>query len=169
MHGYMHLYAQGRGCALAFRGSDDRLDWRNDYRARPLPLILCSSASSSGQEERLFFLDGPKGSGMGDLDRPGLRHCQRRLGVHTVRILQSAFKHKSSDLSPPKKPKTIEQVHYGFYDSFRLLSHGTTLEEDWRALLRNGTCDPSVALLTGHSLGGAFVVFARILGCEFLI
>ncbi len=65
---------------------------------------------------------------------------------------------------PVNKPPP--QLHYGFYDSFRLLSHGTTLGEDWRALLRNGTCDPSVALITGHSLGGAFVVFAKILGCE---
>lgn len=58
-----------------------------------------------------------------------------------------------------------KQLHYGFYDSFRLLSHGTTLEEDWRALVRNRTCDASVALITGHSLGGAFVTFAKILGC----
>lgn len=89
-HPWHISHKQGRGCALAFRGSDDRLDWRNDYRARSLPLILCSNSSEIGgnadEEEHRFFLDGPMGSGMGDLDRPGLRHCQRRLGLYTVRV-----------------------------------------------------------------------------------
>lgn len=72
---------------------------------------------------------------------------------------------KTSKATSSNKPPK-QKVHFGFYDSFRLLSHATTLEEDWRALVRNGTCDPSIALLTGHSLGGAFVVFAKILQCE---
>lgn len=163
-----HPTEQGRGCALAFRGSDDRLDWRNDYRARALPLILCSTSSKSGNdpaEEHRFFLDGPMGSGMGDLDRPGVRHCERRLGLYTVRGPASQSAHGHLDLTTSES--NTKQLHYGFYDSFRLFSHGTTLEEDWRALVRNGTCDASIALITGHSLGGAFVVFAKLLGCTF--
>lgn len=82
-----HECVQGRGCALAFRGSDDRLDWRNDYRARPLPLVLCSTSPSAdeGDDEAgaRFFLGGPLASGLGD--RPGLRRCDRMLGVYTVR------------------------------------------------------------------------------------
>lgn len=113
------------------------------------------------------------GSGMGDLDRPGLRHCQRRLGLYTVSggsqsiCSHTTFAHLDLILFIKRYHKT--QLHYGFYDSFRLLSHGTTLEEDWRALVRNRTCDASIALITGHSLGGAFVVFAKLLGCTWTL
>jgi hypothetical protein len=62
------------------------------------------------------------------------------------------------------RPLGLHVLHYGFYQSFRLLSSGTTLAEDWGSYFRNGTCDPDVSIMTGHSLGGAFTIYASILG-----
>jgi hypothetical protein len=185
-------------CAIAFRGSDDRLDWRNDYRARPLPLLLCETdvpgetyfldftalaTPSSVKEEAQEVQVQPQQQEMRE------RWQQQRQRGRRGRQPQGRSKQEEetpsssnitititndSTTTPIPLPtfsarycphrRGIYTLHYGFYQSFRLLTSGTTLAEDWRHLMANGTCNPARSLLTGHSLGGSFVIYAKILG-----
>lgn len=181
-----------QACALAFRGSDDRLDWRNDYMAHPFPMLLCGE-EEEGKER--FFLDVLTRADNGEGEEREMEEERRRRGQRRRqtpppvdgqqakkssnstnnnesrrRSSSSSKQSNSSASAQPRlrqrcpRPLGIHVLHYGFYQSFRLLSSGTTLAEDWGRYFRNGTCDPDVSIITGHSLGGAFTVYASILG-----
>lgn len=179
-----------QACALAFRGSDDRLDWRNDYMARPFPMLLCGEEE---EDKERFFLDmlttraDDAEGGAQEMDESRRRHgqpwqqmpspvgSQQRMENSTNE--NESRRNNSSSIqinsSAPTRARLRERcprllglhvLHYGFYQSFRLLSSGTTLAEDWGSYFRNGTCDPDISIITGHSLGGAFTIYASILG-----
>jgi len=184
-----------QACALAFRGSDDRLDWRNDYMARQFPMLLCGE-EDEGKER--FFLDmltradnveGEEREMEEERRRRGQRRRQTPPPVGDQQVKESgnstsnnenrrsssSSSSKQTNSSAPTlpglrqrcpRPLGLHVLHYGFYQSFRLLSSGTTLADDWGNYFRNGTCDPNVSIITGHSLGGAFTIYASILGWQ---
>ncbi|KAM3572722.1 hypothetical protein VYU27_005301 [Nannochloropsis oceanica] len=179
-------------CALAFRGSDDRLDWRNDYMARPFPMLLCGEEE---EDKERFFLDilttradnAEDGSQYTEESRRrrGQRWQQTSSLVGGQQRMETG--NSTNENESRRSNSSSEQInggastlvnlrqrcprllslhvlHYGFYQSFRLLSSGTTLAQDWGRYFRNGTCDPDISIITGHSLGGAFTIYASILG-----
>jgi hypothetical protein len=167
---------QMQACALAFRGSDDRLDWRNDYRARPIPMMLCGE--DEGKDT--FVLDvltGSRSNAGSQTEREEVRfRANRRERNEPFRRAggvkdgnRSRDEVESKRPTPARLPRLCPRrlgtiwLHYGFYDSFRLLNEGTTVAHDWKELFRNGTCDPGLSIITGHSLGGALTVYASIL------
>lgn len=173
---------EGGTCALAFRGSDDRLDWKNDYRARPFPLMLCADGKEDEElEERggeRFFLELLTRTDRTQEEEEAKEEERRRRRQQQQRQRRQAPRPPANDSQserqqdPQRKRRQVRcprrlgiyTLHYGFYRSFRLLLSGTRLEEDWWMLTHNGTCTPQRALMTGHSLGGAFVIYAKLLG-----